>query len=321
MRNRLRALFFVLMGLVSAFGPAWAQSDYPSRPIRLIIPFAPGTSIDALGRLLGISLGEELNQSVVVENRAGASGIVGAESVSRASPDGYTLLLGSSSVFSLNPIFFSKLPYDPVKSFTPITRVGVQPMVVVSSNKLPVKTLQDLIAMARAKPATLNSATLGSFHSLVLAYFASATNTRIVDVPYKSSPVPSLIAGEVDMMIDVASIALAQSKAGQVRALAITSAKRSPEVPDLPTLAELGYPGFEATTWTALVGPPGMPDSVVQRLNQALRKVLSAKPLADRLASQAITLAPTTGEQLAAFFQSELDRWKTVAREAGIVPQ
>lgn len=321
MRNRLRALFFVLVGLLSAFGNAWAQSEYPSRPIRLIIPFAPGTSIDALGRLLGTSLGEELNQSVVVENRAGASGIVGAESVARASPDGYTLLLGSSSVFSLNPIFFSKLPYDPVKSFTPITRVGVQPMVVVSSNKLPVKTLQELITVARTKPATLNSATLGSFHSLVLAYFSAATNTRIVDVPYKSSPIPSLIAGEVDMMIDVASLALAQSKAGQVRALAITSAKRSPEAPDLPTLAELGYPGFEATTWTALVGPPGMPDAVVQRLNKALSKVLTSKPLADRLSSQAITLAPSSAEQLAAFFQSELDRWKAVAREAGVVPQ
>jgi len=300
---------------------ALAQQDYPNRPIRIIIPFGPGTSIDALGRVLGARLSTELGQPVVVDNRAGASGIIGAEAVAKSAPDGYTLLLGSSSVFALNPATFAKLPYDAAKSFAPITVVGAQPMVVAVSTKVPANSLQELVDLARSKPGVLTAGTLGSFHVLALQHFSTVTNTRVLNVPYKTGTVLALVSGEIDMMLDVIALVMPQSKAGKVRALAVTTDKRSSLAPDLPTVAELGYPGFNISAWTGLVAPVDTPRPIIDRLNRAMVKILNSPDFADQFLAQGIRMAPSTPEHLGDYIRSEISNWQKVARDAGITPQ
>ncbi len=319
MHKSIRILAALLLPLL--FNCAAQAQDWPARPLRLVIPFGPGTSIDAMGRVLATRLGAELGQPVVVDNRAGASGILGADVVAKAAPDGYTLLLGSSSVFALNPVTFAKLPYDVTKSFAPVTLVGSQALVVATSTKVPVKNLTELVSLAGARPGALTAGTLGSFHALALQHFATTTQTRILNVPYKNGTMLALVSGEIDMLIDVFALVMPQSKAGKVNALAVTTPQRSPVAPELPTVAELGYPGFDISAWTALVGPADMPRAIVDRLNRAVAKIITSPDFADQFAAQGIRMAPTTPEQLGEHMRRELGHWQKVARDAGITPQ
>lgn len=320
MLRRSLALFAAAFAACTAL-PAQAQADYPSRPIRIVIPFGTGTSIDALGRVLGQRLSVELGQPVVIDNRAGASGIIGADTVAKAAPDGYTLLLGSSSIFALNPATFAKLPYDALASFAPVTLVGEQPLVVATSTKVPAKSLPDLLALAKSKPGVLTAGTLGSFHVLALQHFATTTGTKILNVPYKSGTVTALVSGEIDMMVDVIALVIPQSKAGKVHALAVTTGKRSALAPELPTVAELGYPGFDISAWTALVAPAHTPRAIVDKLNAAVAKILQSPGFAEQFAAQGIRMTPSTPQELGDYIKSEIARWQKVARDAEITPQ
>lgn len=306
---------------VTLFAADMRAQEYPAHPVRIVVPFGPGTGIDGVGRVLAAKLAAEFGQSVFVDNRAGASGMIGGEVVAKSPPDGYTLLLASVSVFGVNPATFAKLPYDSATSFTPISMVYTQPLAVAVSLKLPAATLPELVRVATAKPGSISAGTLGSFQTLALQQFSSATSTRILNVPYKTSAMTALLSGEIDMTLDVISLVLPQSRAGKIKALAVTTAQRSPLAPDLPTVAEFGYPGFDMTAWTALVGPANMPRPIVDRLNKAVAKVVAAKDVVDQFASQGVTMVSSTPEQLGAYIPAEVARWKKVASDAGIKPQ
>ncbi|MGE3925815.1 MAG: Bug family tripartite tricarboxylate transporter substrate binding protein [Lautropia sp.] len=307
---------------IAIAAPASAQ-DYPSRPVRIVVPFGTGTGtgIDGVARALATRLATELGQPVTVENRAGASGMIGAEVVSTAPADGHTLLLASVSVFSVNPVTFAKIPYDSLKSFTPISMVYSQPMVVAASMKMPARTLPELVSLAKAKPDSVSAGTLGSFQALAVQQFASATGTRILNVPYRNAALMALVGGEIDMTLDVISLVLPQSRADKVKALAVTSAKRSPLAPDIPSVAEFGYADFDMTAWTALVGPPEMPRPVVERINRAIVRIIENKEVVDQFGTQGITMVSSSPEQLAAHLQAEQVRWQKAAQDAGIKPQ
>jgi tripartite-type tricarboxylate transporter receptor subunit TctC len=316
-RRALGALAFACAAAAAV--PALAQ-DYPNRPIRMVIPFGPGTGIDGIGRVFAQKLAAELGQPVVVENRAGASGIIGADYVAKAAPDGYTLFFSAGSIFALNPILFAKLPYDPVRSFTPISLVYSQPLVVATSLKVPAKTLPELVTLARAQPGKLSAGNVGGFQLLATQYFSNVTNTKFLNVPFKSGTTVALLAGEIDMMVDVISLLAPQGKAGKINVLAVASEKRMPIAPNVPTLAELGYP-IEISTWTSLTGPANLPRSMVERLNAATRKIVAEPDFVERANAQGVHLAASAPEYLNDLVHAETTRWQKVADEAGLTPQ
>lgn len=318
--NIMRWAAFALSATLLAAAPARSQ-DYPARPVRMVIPFGPGTGIDAIGRVFAQKLAAELGQPVVVDNRAGASGIIGAEFVAKAAPDGYTLFFSAGSIFALNPILFAKLPYDPLKSFTPISFVYSQPLVVATSLKVPARTLPELVALARSKPGALSAGSVGGFQLLAMQYFANVTNTRFLNVPYKSGTTAALLSGEIDMMVDVISLLAPQGKAGKINVLAVASDRRMPIAPDVPTVRELGYPGFEVSTWTSLSGPAQLPAPIVERLNGAVRKVVAAPDLVEFANGLGVHVTASTPEHLNELVRSETERWQKVARDAGVTPQ
>lgn len=313
---------FAIAGASLVAPAVLAQSqDYPSRPLRLIIPFGTGTGIDSIGRVFAHKLASELGQPVIVENKAGATGMIGAEFVAKAPADGYTLFLSSGSVFAMNPILYQKVPYDGVKSFTPISFVYAQPLVVATSLKVPATNLQQLLSLAKAKPGGLSAGVVGSFHRLTLQYFANTTGTKFLPVPYKSGMMVPLLAGEIDMMIDVISVVAPQARAGKVHALAVTSDKRMGILPDVPTMQELGYPGFEMSTWSSLMGPANMPHSVVEKLNAASRKVIASPDFQELGNSQGLSARASTPEYVTDLIHQETERWQKVAADAGVKPE
>ena len=316
-----RALLLASCALLPlSFAHAQAQ-DYPSRPIRLVIPFGTGTGIDGIGRVFAQKLAAELGQPVIVENKAGATGMIGAEFVSKAPPDGYTLFLSSGSVFAMNPILFQKVPYDGQKGFTQISFVYAQPLVVATSLKVPANSLPELLALARGKPGGLSAGTVGSFHQLTLQHFSNVTGTKYLPVPYKGGMMVPLLSGEIDMMIDVISVVAPQAKAGKIHALAVTSDKRMAILPDVPTMQELGYPGFEMSTWSALSGPPNLPRAIVDKINAASRKVIASPDFQELGNVQGLSVRASTPEYVTDLIAKETERWTKVARDAGVKPE
>lgn len=319
LRTRL-ALVLAIASLFASASFAQAQ-DYPNRPIRIVIPFGTGTGIDAIGRVFAQKMAAELGQPVVVENKAGATGMIGAEFVAKAPPDGYTLFLSSGSVFAMNPILFQKVPYDGIKSFTPISFVYAQPLVVATSLKLPARNLSELLALAKGKPGGISAGVVGSFHQLTLQHFSNVTSTKYLPVPYKSGMMIPLLAGEIDMMIDVISVVAPQAKAGKIHALAVTSDKRMAIAPDVPTMQELGYAGFEMSTWSSLMGPANLPHAIVDKLNAAARKVIASPDFQELGNSQGLSVKSSTPEHVTDLIVQETDRWQKVARQAGVKPE
>jgi tripartite-type tricarboxylate transporter receptor subunit TctC len=307
--------------LLLATSNAAGQQDYPSRPIRMVIPYGPGTGIDAIGRVFAQKLGAELGQSVVVDNKAGAAGVIGAEYVTKASPDGYTLFFSAGSIFALNPLLMANLPYDPFKGFSPISMVYSQPLVVSISTKVPAKTLSEFVALARTKPEGITAGSLGAFHILSAEQLAAATNTKFLNVNYKAGALVALMSGEVDMMFDVISLMAPQHKGGKIRALAVASDKRMAILPDVPTLAESGYPGFEISTWTSLSGPPTLPKAIVDKINVAVVKVVNMPEMQELATNMGLRVYSSTPEQVNDMVRKEFDRFRKVAVTAGIKPQ
>jgi tripartite-type tricarboxylate transporter receptor subunit TctC len=317
--KRIVVIFAVLCALAS---PAFGQS-YPNQPLRLIVPFPPGGVTDVMARTVAVRLAEEFGQPVVVDNRAGASGIVGAEGAAHAAPDGYTLLMGNISTLAINSATFAKLPYDPVRSFTPVSMVAIQPLLIVVHPTLPAKTLAELVNLAKAKPDTLAYGTAGSSIHLAVEQFSAIAGIRMNHIPYKGSApaISDLVGGQIQVLFDPFSTVYPQVTAGKARALAVTTERRSTVAPEIPTVAESGYPGFDVSSWQGIVVPVGTPKEIVDRLNRTLLKILGETGVKAQFAKQGAEASPSTPEAFGAYIAVELARWQKVARDAGVTPE
>ncbi len=297
-------------------------STYPSKPIKLIIPYAVGGSTDQTGRLMAKSLSERLGQAVVVENRAGAGGTLGQDFVAKASADGYTLLFSAAGPLTVTPHTYAKLSYDPVKSFEPIALVATQPLLLAVKPGLKADSVAELIAQAKANPGKLSYGSFGNGSAAHLAgeYFKTLTGVDMVHVPYKGSgpALVDLVAGQIDLMFDVFSTSAPLVKAGKLRALAITSTKRSPQFPQVPTMQQAGVAGFEAGTWFGLLAPAGTPRPVIDKLSAAVNAALGEKELQETLASQGASVRGGTPEQFRSYFLAEYDKWGRIVKSAGV---
>lgn len=295
---------------------------YPSRPVRLMVPFPAGGGSDTMGRVVGAKLGERLGQQFVVENRPGAGGSIGADLVAKAAPDGYTLLLGSTSEVVQYPNVNPKIPYNPQRDFAPISLVGNVPLVLVVHPSLPVKSVKDVIALARSRPGEINfsSAGNGSTTHLAVELLVLTTGIKMTHVPYKGSPpaVTDLVAGQVQVGIPTMPAVLPFVKAGRLRALGVSTAKRAPVLPDVPTLQEAGVKGYDNALWTGILAPAGTPASALSRLHGEIVKVVQLPDVKDALAKQGAEPTSSTPEQFAAYIASELAKWARVVKAAGV---
>ena len=318
----MKRIVFIFAALCALAVPAFGQS-YPNQPLRLIVPFPPGGVTDVMARTVAVRLAEELGQPVVVDNRAGASGIVGAEGAAHAAPDGYTLLMGNISTLAINSATFAKLPYDPVKSFAPVSMVAIQPLLIVVHPTLPAKTLAELVSLAKAKPDTLAYGTAGSSIHLAVEQFSTIAGIRMNHIPYKGSApaITDLVGGQIQVLFDPFSTVYPQVGAGKARALAVTTERRSSVAPEIPTVAESGYPGFDVSSWQGIVVPAGTPKEIVDRLNRTLLKILGEAGVKAQFAKQGAEASPSTPEAFGAYIAVEIARWQKVARDAGVTAE
>ncbi len=317
--RRFAALFATIALLASAL-PASAQ-NYPSRSIAVVVPFPAGGSADTLARLIGQMLSERLGQAVIVENKPGAGGNLGTDAVAKAAPDGYTLLLTPSSI-AIAPALYTKLPFDPIKDFAPVTLLGSIPMVVVVYPEFPPKTLAELIALAKAKPGEISyaSAGNGSTNHLAVELFKIKTGIDMLHVPYRGNPlaVVDVIAGRVPVFFDFVLTGRPHVREGKVRALAVTGAHRSQVLPDVPTVAEAGVPGFEASTWFAVYAPAGTKPEIVEKLNTEILAVLALPKIRERLTALGVDILAEGPQGLAALTKSDLEKWGPIVQKAGV---
>jgi tripartite-type tricarboxylate transporter receptor subunit TctC len=315
----MRILFFLLAALW--LGSATAQ--YPNKPLRLIVPFAPGGSTDIFARLIAERAQAPLGQPVVVDNRAGAAGNIGAEAVVRSAPDGYTLLMATTGVMAINNALYKNMTYDAAKDLAPVVYVASITNVLIVPPDLPAKNVAALIAMAKKEPGKLTFASSGAGASTHMSaeLFKSMTGTDILHVPYKGSgpALPDLMSGRVSMMFENAPGAVPHIKAGKVRALAQTGLQRSPAMPDVPTLAESGVPGYESLSWSGIAVPAGTPRAVIERLNKDLNAVLAMPEMRQKLGEQGAESIGGPPEAFAAHIRAEREKWSRVIRTANIV--
>jgi tripartite-type tricarboxylate transporter receptor subunit TctC len=319
MRPGFRPFLAALALLAPAF--ASAQAGFPEKPVRFVVGFTPGGPSDILARALGQKLADVWRSQVVVENRPGAGGNVAAEAVARAPADGYTWLLGNNSILATNQSLYRSLGYDPVKDFAPVALVAVQPNILVVNPEVPVRSVQDLIALAKSRPGRLNYASSGSGAAAHLAgeLFKSMTGVDMVHVPYKGAQpaLTDVIAGQAQLMFATSASVIPYIKAGRLRALAVTTARRSASVPDLPTVAEAGVPGFEAITWHGVVVPAATPPGLVERLNRDIVAALGERDLRERLESLGAEVSPGTPRDFARYIASEIPKWTKVVKDSG----
>jgi tripartite-type tricarboxylate transporter receptor subunit TctC len=301
-----------------------AQTAWPTKPIRLVVPFTPGGSSDILARAVGQKLSEAWGQPVVIDNVPGAGGSLGADRVAKAAPDGYTLLMGHIGTLAVNPSIYPKLPYDPVKSFTPVAWVASVPNVLVVHPSVPAKTVQELVALAKSKPGQLNygSGGNGSAAHLATEYFKMQSQTFMVHVPYRGTApaVTDLVGGQIQILFTGGPALIPFVKSGQMRALAVSSSKRLDALPDVPTVAESGYKGFEADQWYGIVAPAGTSHEIVLKLNAQINQALGSNELRTRLQSEGAIAMPTTPEAFGALIVREIARWKPVVKAGSIKP-
>ena len=313
-----RALL-VLFALLSF--NAGAQT-YPGKAIRLIVPFPPGGSADILARAIGQKAGDGLGQPLVVENRPGAGTAIGAEALAKSAPDGYSIMIGTVSSHAINPALNPKLQYDPIRDFTPISLVASIPFAMIVHPSVPAKNVQEFVALAKAKPGSLNYSSAGNGTSNHLAgeLLKSMAGVDIVHIPYKGSApaLTDLMAGQVALMFDLVLTAAPHVKSGAVRGLAVTGLNRSSALPELPTVAESGVPGYEVSAWFGIFAPAGVPQPVVQRLNGEFVKALQQADLRQRLASQGAEPLSSTPGEFAAYLRAELDKWSRLVKASGM---
>ena len=311
----------VLMALAST---ADAQS-WPAKPIRIISPYPPAGANDLLARIIAPKLSEQLGQPVVVENRAGATGNIGAELVAKAPADGYTLLMGQAGNLTINISLMAKIPFDPVRDFSPVTMLASTPNVLVVHPSLPVRTVKDLIALAKAKPGQINYATsgIGSPGHLAAELLNKSAGIRLVHIPYKGAA-PALldvVAGNAHLYFTSAVSAQPFIPSGRLRMVAVASAKRSPSLPEVPTVAEAGFPEFDVSSWWGVVAPASTPREVVMRLQTEIHRVIALPEIRAKLAEQGLDIATNTPEQFAAYIKSETAKWAKLIREVGVKPE
>lgn len=303
---------------------AAVAQDYPNKQIRFIVPYTPGGGTDALARFIGEYLRKTLGQTVVVDNRPGADGRLGTEILAKAAPDGYTIAL-ITSVHSIHPTLFKKLPYDPVKDFQPVTLAGSSPSLLVAHPSLQVKSVQELVRLARSKPGKLNYGTagLGQAPHLAGELFKTMAGIDIMNVPFKGGGevTRALLGGHLEMAFGSIPTYISHVKAGTLRALAITSGKRSPLAPDVPTMVESGFPGFVTATWYGVVAPAGTPKSIVIRLNSEITKILKSSDTGALLQKLGLEPSISTPGEFAEYIKSEIIRWGGILRSAGIQPE
>ena len=326
-RSRRNKKFFMLH--ISAFllGCALAvcasAQQFPTRPIRIVIPFGAGGPSDLLARTVGQKLTEAWSQQVLIDNRAGANGIVGSEIVARSPPDGYSLVMGTNGTHGINASLFPKLPYDTIKDFAPITRLGQAPYVLVAHPSLPVRSVKELIALAKAKPGAITFAAGGSPSQLGAELFKKTARVNLIVVPYKGNApaVTAVMSGEVSLVFGNIAQSAPQVTAGRLRALGVASLKRSLVLPEVPTISESGLPGFEAGAWYGLLAPGATPRAIVDRLNAEVVRILRLPDVQQRLHAEAFELPADTPEQFAAVIRAELVKWAAIVKEAGVKPE
>ena len=321
MTTKKLALF--LLALLAGFwGTTAAAQAWPAKPVRVVVPFPPGGTADTLGRLVAQKLSETFKENFVIENRGGAGGIIGSEIVAKADPDGYTLVVSGVASHVIAPLLHKTMPYDPMKDFTHIALFGGPPGVLVVNPSLPVHDLKEFIAYAKANPGKLSfgSPGNGTQGHLIAEQLKQVAQIQMTHVPYKgaSLAVADLIAGHVPVTSTTLSTAAGQIKAGKARALAVSSAKRVPDFPDVPTFAELGYPQLTAAIWFSLSGPAGMPPDVVQKLNIEVRRALKSPEAQQRLRPESIEPGDLDPQQFTQFMESEIQRWTPIVRAAGL---
>ena len=306
------------------FAAAAAAENYPSRPVRIVIPLSPGGTTDVPGRIVAQKLSDSLGQQFFVENRAGAGGTIGADFVAKSQPDGYTLLLTATPVV-ITPHVYKKLPYDALADFVPVSRIASGPYVLVVHPSLGVNSVQELIALAKKNPGKIDFATSGngSAQHLVTALFAYMAGVQLNHVPYKGSgpAQQDLMSGIVKMSFVGTPIAIPQVKAGRLKALGVSTAKRSPEMPEVPTIAEAGVPGYEALVWIGMLAPKGTPHDIIAKLNGEIGRLVRAEDVRKLLAPTGMEPDPDTPEQFGAYVKSEYDKWGKVVRESGATVQ
>src|SRR6476659_6272554 len=321
--RRRRELLIALIALAWATQVTAADSgqSYPNRPIRFIVPFAPGGSTDTLARTVGQKLGEALGEQVVVDNRSGGNGNIGTDLVAHAAPDGYTILLGYIANLAIGPSLYAKLPFDPVKDLAPVTQLAVAPNILVVHPSVPAKNFKEFIAYAKANPQKVNfaSAAVASPGHLAGELLNHAAGIHMQHVPYKGSgqAVVDLVGGQVQVMVSGMSSVMPHIKAGRLRALAVTGAQRSPAVPDIPTIAESGFPKFEATAWYGVLVPARTPKAIVTRLHDEIVRALKMPDVKERLESVGFEIVGSTPDACGAYIKSEIVKWAPVVKASG----
>jgi tripartite-type tricarboxylate transporter receptor subunit TctC len=306
--------------LLAAVATSVFAQGYPTKPARVVVPYPPGGPTDIVARVVSQKLSEQMGQQFIVENRPGAGGNIGAEAVAKSPADGYTLLVATTA-HAINPSLFKSLGYNLTKDFAPVSQLTSGPLVIVANPSLPAKSVQELIALAKAKPGTLNYASSGNGQSTHLSaeLFATMAGIKMNHIPYKGSApaLTDVMGGQASLMFDTMLSAMPQVKNGKLKAIAVTSAARSPAAPEVPTVAESGLPGYEAIAWNGLLVPAGTPADVVAKLNAELKKALDAPDVKDRFSAQGFGAAWNTREAFAKFIQSELDKWAKVVKVSG----
>ena len=321
--------YTLIAALASALGAAPlpataadATGSYPNRPIRVIVAYTPAGTTDILARLLGQKMSETWGQSVIVENRPGANGNIGTEIAARATPDGYTILMATAATHSINNTLYPKLSWHAQRDFEPISLVAVVPNLLVVNNALPVKSVKDLIAYAKANPGklTFGSPGIGATAHLSMELFKTLTGTNMVHVPYKGSAgvLADVTAGQIQLAMDNIPVYLPQAKAGKIRALAVSSPQRAAAAPDIPTVAEAGVPGFEALSWFGLVAPAKTPKALVSKLAAETQRILKLPDVNERITGLGAQPVGGTPQEYAAFIRSEIVKWEKVIRSAGV---
>jgi tripartite-type tricarboxylate transporter receptor subunit TctC len=313
--------------LLVAAGHAAAQdpaANYPARPVRVVVPFPPGGATDILARVVGKRLGDVWSQNFIIDNRAGAGGTIGSTIVARGTPDGYTLLMGTNATHTIAPSLYSKLAYDPIKDFAPITLVAIVPQVVVVHPSIAANNIKDLIALAKAKPGSFNfaSAGTGTPGHLGMEMLRMLSGTTMQHVPYQGGApgLAAVVAGQVQFMADNMNSALALIKAGKVRAIAVTTLKRSAALPELSTIAEQALPGFDSGSWFGLLAPAGTPRGILAKLTAEVTKSLDQPDIRATLSQQGAEVAPNTPDQFVKLIRDDIARWAKVAQAAGVKP-
>jgi tripartite-type tricarboxylate transporter receptor subunit TctC len=309
-----------LLVVAGAHAQAPDLARYPARPIRIVVPLAPGGPSDLLARTVGQKMTEAWGQQVVVDNRAGANGIVGCEIVARSAPDGQTLIMGTTGTHGINASLYSKLPYDTVNDFAPIARVGVSNYVLVAHPSLPVRNVRELVKLAQSRPSEITWSSGGAVSQLAAELFKRSAGIDVVVVPYKGNAlaVAATLSGEVSLIFGGIAQSAPLIKAGRLKAIAVSGLRRSPVVPDVPTIAESGVPGFEAGSWYGLLAPAATPRAIVEKLNREVVRIVQLPDVRERLAAEAFDMPIDTPEQFATYIKADVARWAKVVKASGV---